>query len=176
MACCDQSNPTRLLLPTMNHVTVINDLSVSITGELVPIGGELRPINQEGREIPAGGVFPFEIGLGVKLVLIKGGVEKDVPIQEVVYASEIFPEELKVLQTIINDLAGTIRAEVRVVNPKSSVIASQSIPSGNSYTSSLGRLGVTLVIILRADEKVYEHDEGKDVKYASQLFPQGNSL
>jgi len=170
MACCDQSNPTHLPLPTMTYaVTVINDLSVSIKGEL-------RPINQEGQEILPGDGFIFKFAIGVRLVLIKGGVEKDVPIQDLVYASEIFPDELKVLQTIINDLAGTIRAEVRVVNPKSSVIASYSIPSGSSHTFSLGRFGVTLVIILRADEQVYEHDEGKDVKYASQLFPQGNIL
>jgi len=151
--------------------TVINDLSVTITAELLPVVPDPKPL--ETKHIPAGGYASFEYGpIGVSLRLIKDGLPKSAPLQSVVYASEIFALVLKTLQTIINDLAGTIKAEVQIPGPDGGhILPPQNIPSASSYTFALGRIGVDLVVTYEGKSTPFRLDGGKQVKYASELFP-----
>jgi len=155
--------------------TVINDLSVPITAEILPVVPDPQPI--EKKQILASKSATFEVGgVGVSLTLIMDGDKKSAPLNEVVYASEIFPSVLKVLQTIINDLAGTIRAEVQVPGPGGHhVLQTQNIPSASSYTFSLGRIGVDLVLTRQGKNTRFPLDGGKQVMYASELFPSTGS-
>ncbi|KIM75280.1 hypothetical protein PILCRDRAFT_827376, partial [Piloderma croceum F 1598] len=126
-------------------------------------------------QIPAGEFDTFDIGgVGVSLVLIKDsdGEEKSVSLKEVIYASEVFQFEWKALQTIINDLAGTLTAEVQIPYAGGPYIQKQTyILSASSQTFTLGGLGVDLVVIYKCKQVRFPIDGGKQVKYASELFP-----
>jgi len=161
-------------LPTMT-VTVINDLFVAITAEVSPVVPHPHPTSEQ---IPAGGHAIFDIGgVGVSLTLIKDEDKKSVPLDNVIYASKVFPSEWKALQTIINDLAGTVTAEVLVPGPGGShVLERRDIPSGTSYTFHLGRIGVDLVAVYQGETRRVPLDGGKQVIYASELFPPANNL
>jgi len=149
---------------------VINDLPVTITAELLAVVPNSEPLVT--KQIAAGDSAPFEYGkLGVSLSLVKDGVAKPAPLQSVVYASEIFSSVLETLQTIINDLAGTIKAEVQVPGPVIHILKTQYIPSASSYTFALGPIGVDLVVIYQGRSVPFRLDGGKQVKYASELFP-----
>jgi len=154
---------------------VINDLPVTITAELLPVVPNPKPLVTE--QIAAEDSAPFEYGtVGVSLSLVKDGVAKPAPLQSVVYASEIFPLVLETLQTIINDLAGTIKAEVQVPGPGGvHILQTQNIPSASSYTFALGRIGVDLVVIYQGKSVAFRLEGGKQVKYASELFPSAGS-
>jgi len=152
-------------------VTVINDLSVVITAGVGPVIPD--PLITNPEQISVGGHASFEIsGLGVSVILIKDGDKKFAPADKVVYASKIFPFEWTALQTIINDLAGTLTAEVQVPGPGGShIVQRKDIPSATSYTLTLGRIGVDLVAIYEGKTAPFLLDGGKQVKYASELFP-----
>jgi len=149
-------------------------LPVDITAKISPV---VPHPPEKLVQIPAGESATFDIGgVGVSLVLIEDGEGKSVPLKEVIYASEVFPLELKTLQTIINDLAGTLTAEVQVPGPDDShVLKRQYIRSASSYTFSLGRTGVDLVVIYEGKPARFPLDGGKQVKYASELFPSAAS-
>jgi len=151
--------------------TVINDLSVFITAEILPVVPDPKPL--QTRQIPVGGSTTFEVGVvGVSLALIMDGDQRPAPLEPVVYASEIFPKLWKTLQTIINDLAGTIKADVQVPGPGGPhVLQTQNIPSASSYTFSLGRIGVDLVLVSQGKSVRLPLDGGKQVWYASEVFP-----
>jgi len=155
--------------------TVINDLSVSITAEVRVVGtGSVV----QSEDIAPSSSYTFSLGpIGVTLVLIKQGFEVHVPIErgnQVIYASDFFPSIN--LQTVINDFNESIEAEVRIVGPGASANLAQIAPS-SSLSFSLGPLGVSLVLIRRIRHEVVEarfpinHHGGKQVKYASELFP-----
>jgi len=169
-ACCGQLNKSHTqlsyLCPTMT-LTVINDLSVAISAEVVTAF----------EEILAGRFASFgNEAAGVPVTLIKDGVRKNAPLTGVIYASEVFPEVLKTLQTIINDLAGTATAEVQVPGPGGNhVLKRKDIPSESSYTFALGRIGVDLVVIYEGKPARFLLDGGKQVKYVSELFPSAGS-
>jgi len=157
-------------------VTVINDLSGAITAEISPVVPH-PPVKSV--QIPAGESDIFDIGgLGVSLALVKDsdGEKKSVPLNEVIYASEVFPFKLETLQTIINDLAGTLTAQVQVPGPGGSHVLQQKyIISASSHTFTLGRIGVILVVIYEGKPVRFPLDGGKQVKYASELFPSAPS-
>lgn len=159
-----------------NLHTIINDLSELIAAEVRVIGPG-SPVLQAEKIAPSTS-HTFSLGpIGVSLVLIKQGEEVSVPLQkdnQVIYASDIFPSES--LQTIINDFDEPIQAEVRVISGPPTGKA-QEIPSASSLTFALKPLDIKLVVIAKIGGKVAEANfpinlrGGKQVKYASELFP-----